>query len=253
MSIGALRSEHSSSKVKIVVNFFFAGLFLLPGALFLESPSSALGIAGGASALIGVGLIVMTYRRNIGKSIKIYEEGVEIPGKGQFRFDSIDAIYIQAGRTTGSSGRSNYILKSFQFFSKDEKLFAIGPVFMNWITIGNEIEHEVTRRMLPKLMDQVRRGHEITFDDLRTASFARQVKWKVSLQGFIENDHAPIAWDKIKAIRTDDIDAGVMRVYLRDNQVGAAVLLYGSKNVNAMLGLMKLLLNRDEARAKANV
>lgn len=243
--LGVLRTEFTASQVKIVLNFIIAGFLILFGGFFAAVDlTSALGLAGGFAVAMGAGFVWITYRRNIGQSLSLYEQGVVLAKNRQFRFDQIDAVIIKAGRMGDPGEQPNYIIHSYDFFQGDKKLFSVGAIYTHWKELGGLIENEVTRRLLVRLMDEIRSGKELVFNDLKSAGFGRALTWKVSLQGLIENNRAPIPWSQMQAISSDANDPGVARVFLKNGKPGPGFVIYGSKNAQALLGLMKLLFNR---------
>ncbi|HLU11172.1 MAG TPA: DUF6585 family protein [Oceanobacillus sp.] len=141
-------------------------------------------------AIIGVPLFIAWLTQR-GKTIEVYEHGlVRIKGKNVkvTRWDDITAVWQQITRNyyNGIYTGTTYV---YTILTKSGEKFKITNVYKDVESLGNTIQSEVTKRLLPPMVQAYQSGQTVNFGVL-----------SLSPQGLsYKNKH--LAWNEIKDLK----------------------------------------------------
>ena len=199
--LGRQQAQYTSSTRRNSLLIFFGVLFLIGAfaagyAFFNADPKEpdreGMIVVAVLFAAIGVPLFGMGLAQR-GKTVEVYEHGlVRVKGKNVkvTRWDDINAVWQRITRNyyNGIYTGTTYV---YTIQTKNGEKFKITNVYKDIEALGNSIQSEVTKRLLPPMVRAYQNGQTVSFGKL-----------SLNPQGLIYKDKQ-LAWNEIKDLKIE--------------------------------------------------
>ena len=199
--LGAHQGRYTSSTRRNSLLAFFGVLLLIGAAgagyaFFTTDPKATdregMIVVAVLFAAIGAPLLGIWLAQR-GKIVEVYENGlVRLRGKTVkvTRWDDIDAVWQQITRNyyNGVYTGTTYV---YTIQTRNGEKFKITNVYKDVESLGNIMQSEVTKRLLPPMVRAYQSGQTVSFGKL-----------SLSPQGLIYKDKQ-LAWNEIKDLKID--------------------------------------------------
>ncbi len=219
---GDVQARYRGSIVKAILNLIIGGGLAYFGgsivyAQLLVGRVDAFIVLGVLLLLAGLYLLVAIFRRQIGHSVTLYEQGVVARRRGQsqaLRYDEIDDVVPETGRASARPTGSK-LLRGYRCYADGKVAFSITSDLAGWSKLAERLQEAVTRTRVPRFLERIQKGDTVRFTGMMTGFYLdpKPLTLSLSAQGVQVNDGPPIPWESLKIIvEADDWNSQVARL-----------------------------------------
>jgi len=236
-ALGARLKTHAAAKAKywlipLGVAIFAGGVFTALGPWLFPDPRAGLGtevfvsILGLFFMLLGAATAASVFlRRN--RRVHVHERGI-VEERGTRRtemlWDEVATLVSIRHKLTQAFGLVTHNIESHTLKTDAGKKLVVDHLLADIASLGNEVERQVTRCLLPKIRARLAKGESVSFSPLTVTD------------QLISRGQKTLPWEQVAGAATAH---GEVRIFRRGEPSAWVKVRYGSlTNAQALLQLI---------------
>jgi hypothetical protein len=213
--------------------FIMSSPFLFPDPRLRVVEAVSIGVLGLLLALLG-GAVSVAVWRNRHRRVDVYEHGVveqRAARRTEMRWDEVSSLLCERGELVQAAGLVSHHIAHFRLKTQTGKKLLLDHLLVDIDALGEQVELQVRRCMLPKVRARIAAGEDVAF-----------APFSASQRGLTRGGRT-LAWERVAGAEVAD---GQVRIFARGELSAWARVPY-AKLSNA-LTLLELISEHAESK-----